>query len=52
MDRKEKLNMAMLFDFYEMTRADGYFRKQMEERVTYFDVFFRQWENGSIFDNP
>ena len=49
MDRKEKLNMAMLFDFYEMTMANGYFRKQMEERVTYFDVFFRRVPDGGGF---
>ena len=27
MERKEKLNLAMLFDFYEMTMANGYFRR-------------------------
>ena len=49
MDRKEKLNMAMLFDFYEMTMANGYFRRQMEERITYFDVFFRRVPDGGGF---
>ena len=49
MDRKEKLNMAMLFDFYEMTMANGYFHRQMEERITYFDVFFRRVPDGGGF---
>ena len=42
MERKERLNLSMLFDFYEMTMANGYFRQGMQERVTYFDVFFRR----------
>jgi nicotinate phosphoribosyltransferase len=32
----------MLFDFYEMTMSGGYFRLGMQDRVTYFDVFFRR----------
>lgn len=42
MERKERLNLSMLFDFYEMTMANGYFRKGMQDRITYFDVFFRR----------
>ena len=42
MERKERLNLSMLFDFYEMTIANGYFRKGMQDRITYFDVFFRR----------
>ena len=42
MERKEKLNLSMLFDFYEMTMANGYFRSGMQDRITYFDVFFRR----------
>ena len=38
MERKEKLNLSMLFDFYEMTMANGYFRTGMQERITYFVV--------------
>ena len=29
MERKERLNLSMLFDFYEMTMANGYFRQGM-----------------------
>ena len=46
MERKEKLNLSMLFDFYEMTMANGYFRQGMQERITYFDVFFRRVPDG------
>jgi nicotinate phosphoribosyltransferase len=49
MERKEKLNLSMLFDFYEMTMANGYFRTGMQERITYFDVFFRRVPDGGGF---
>ena len=46
MERKEKLNLSMLFDFYEMTMANGYFRQGMQQRITYFDIFFRRVPDG------
>ena len=46
MECKEKLNLSMLFDFYEMTMANGYFRQNMQDRITYFDVFFRRVPDG------
>jgi len=49
MERKERLNLSMLFDFYEMTMANGYFRKGMQERITYFDVFFRRVPDSGGF---
>ena len=49
MERKEKLNLSMLFDFYEMTMANGYFRSGMQDRITYFDVFFRRVPDGGGF---
>ena len=36
-----KLNMTMLCDFYELTMANGYFETGFADRVTYFDMFFR-----------
>ena len=39
MKRTKPLNLSMLFDFYEMTMANGYYRMGMQEHVTYFDVF-------------
>ena len=49
MERKERRNLSMLFDFYEMTMSGGYFRKGMQERVTYFDIFFRRVPDGGGF---
>jgi nicotinate phosphoribosyltransferase len=42
MRTEEKLNMTMLCDFYELTMGNGYFENGYKDRITYFDVFFRQ----------
>ena len=39
---KENLNMTMLCDFYELTMGNGYFASGYRDRITYFDIFFRQ----------
>lgn len=49
MERMDKRNLAMLFDFYEMTMANGYFRKGMKDNITYFDIFFRRVPDGGGF---
>ncbi len=49
MERMDKRNLAMLFDFYEMTMANGYFRKGMKDDITYFDIFFRRVPDGAGF---
>ena len=41
MKTEEKLNMTMLCDFYELTMGNGYFQTGFQDRITYFDVFFR-----------
>ncbi len=41
MDTNKKLNMTMLCDFYELTMGNGYFQCGYQNRITYFDVFFR-----------
>ena len=41
MKTEEKLNMTMLCDFYELTMGNGYLEHGMQDRITYFDVFFR-----------
>ena len=41
MDTEKKLNMTMLCDFYELTMGNGYFQAGYQDRITYFDVFFR-----------
>lgn len=40
-DWKEKKNLTMLADFYEFTMANGYFENGMENKIAYFDMFFR-----------
>ncbi len=46
---KEKLNLTMLCDFYELTMGNGYFEKGYKDRICYFDVFFRQCPDGGGF---
>ncbi len=41
MSVRGKLNMSMLCDFYELTMGNGYFETGFQDRITYFDVFFR-----------
>lgn len=41
MNTERKLNMSMLCDFYELTMSNGYFQNGYQDRITYFDVFFR-----------
>ena len=41
MRTEQKLNMTMLCDFYELTMGNGYFQTGLRNRITYFDVFFR-----------
>ena len=36
------INLTMLCDYYELTMGNGYFEKNMKDRITYFDVFYRQ----------
>ncbi len=49
MEKRPTRNLAMLFDFYEMTMANGYFRKEMQSQLTYFDVFFRRVPDNGGF---
>lgn len=34
--------LELVADFYEYTMANGYFNKNMKEKIAYFDVFFRK----------
>ena len=49
MATKEKLNLTMLCDFYELTMGNGYFEQGYKDRICYFDVFFRQIPDGGGF---
>ena len=42
MKTDQKLNMTMLCDFYELTMGNGYLKAGFQDRITYFDVFFRK----------
>jgi len=46
---KDKLNLTMLCDFYELTMSNGYFNYGYKDRITYFDVFFRSVPDGGGF---
>lgn len=43
------INLTMLCDFYELTMGNGYFENGMQDRITYFDVFFREVPDGGGF---
>ena len=45
----QKLNLTMLCDFYELTMGNGYFKCGYQDRITYFDVFFRTVPDGGGF---
>ena len=49
MDVRSRQNLTMLFDFYELTMGNGYFRKGFIDKITYFDLFFRQVPDGGGF---
>ena len=42
-------NYTMLFDFYEITMGNGYFKTGLRDRICYFDVFFRAVPDGGGF---
>jgi nicotinate phosphoribosyltransferase len=44
-----KTNLTMLTDFYEITMANGYFSNGFEDKVGYFDMFFRNLPDGGGF---
>ncbi len=46
MDRNR---LTMLTDFYELTMANGYFKNGLDQRICYFDMFFRRVPDGGGF---
>ena len=46
MDRQ---NLSMLMDFYELTMGNGYNKTGLSQKITYFDVFFRNVPDGGGF---
>lgn len=49
MGDNQKLNMTMMCDFYELTMGNGYLDCGMDDRILYFDLFFRQVPDGGGF---
>ena len=49
MTTDKNVNLTMLCDFYELTMANGYFESGMQDRITYFDLFFRNVPDGGGF---
>lgn len=41
-DLRNERNLTMLVDFYELTMGNGYLNKDLGNKITYFDMFFRQ----------
>ena len=41
-DWTENRNLTLLADFYEFTMANGYLEEGLEDRITYFDLYFRK----------
>lgn len=46
---KGNLNLSMLCDFYEFTMGNGYFEHGLGDRITYFDLFFRNVPDNGGF---
>ena len=47
--KRDNLNLTMLCDFYELTMGNGYFKYGYKDRITYFDVFFRNVPDNGGF---
>ncbi|MDS0525038.1 nicotinate phosphoribosyltransferase [Clostridium sp. SHJSY1] len=39
-------NLTMLVDFYELTMGNGYLEKGLQDKIAYFDMFFRRVPDG------
>ena len=49
MDPEKQMNLTMLCDYYELTMTNGYYACGMQDRITYFDIFFRSVPDGGGF---
>ena len=45
-DVKNARNLTMLVDFYELTMGNGYFKNGLENKIAYFDMYFRRVPDG------
>lgn len=46
MNSANGINLTMLCDFYELTMGNGYFQEGMKDRISYFDIFYRDVPDG------
>ena len=46
MNPEKQMNLTMLCDYYELTMTNGYYACGMQNRITYFDIFFRSVPDG------
>src|SRR5699024_3644835 len=49
MQKYSGLNYTMLCDFYELTMGNGYFESGLNDKITYFDLFYRTVPDGGGF---
>ena len=49
MNPEKQMNLTMLCDYYELTMTNGYYACGMQNRITYFDIFFRSVPDGGGF---
>ncbi len=35
-------NISLLCDYYEYTMGNGYMENNMQDRIVYFDIFYRR----------
>ncbi len=45
----KRMNLTMLTDFYEITMGNGYFQNRLQDKIAYFDMFFRRVPDGGGF---
>lgn len=45
-DVTKERNLTMLVDFYELTMGNGYFNKGLQNKIAYFDMYFRRVPDG------
>lgn len=44
-----KRNLTLLTDFYEITMANGYLENEVQNTISYFDMFFRKFPDDGGF---
>ena len=49
MNVRNRQNLAMLMDYYELTMSNGYYCNGFKDRAVYFDLFFRRVPDGGGF---